>query len=242
MAVDRKHLSSVAAGLLIFTLTGCANTFSTNPSDECNTARVLPEVTQVQRFREAETERAAKLVQEIERLKADLETAEAALIEAESGLSGSHTRAEAVSSLAVARIQIERAASQAPWRAIEIDDARAKLLEAERQVDESRFGAALFFVYRARRVADSILEEAGVVENHRDVQVIRAARVNLRTGPAATEPILSVLDRGTPIFPRTEQGDWILVQVSGGPVGWIHRDLVNDLRSSRGDPPASPNP
>jgi hypothetical protein len=71
-------------------------------------------VEQAQRFREAETERAAQLLQEIARLKADLKTAEEALVEAESGLAGSHTRADAVSSLATTRIQIERAASRAP--------------------------------------------------------------------------------------------------------------------------------
>ncbi len=111
--------------------------------------------------------------------------------------------------------------------------------EAERQVDENRFGAALFFVYRARRVAESILDEANVVENNRHVQIIRGTRVNLRAGPAQTEPILSVLNFGTPIFPQAENGEWILVQVSGGPVGWIHRRLLGARPSGLSGSPAA---
>ena len=42
--------------------------------------------------------------------QADLETADSALVEVESGLSGINRRVDAVSSLAVTRIQVERAA------------------------------------------------------------------------------------------------------------------------------------
>lgn len=181
-------------------------------------------------------------MKEIARLQADLMTAEAALVEAESGLSASHTRADAVSLLAVTRIQVERAELRAPWRAGEIKGARSKLDEAERQVEESRFGTALFFVYRARRVAESILDEAQVVQSDRNVQLIQAPRVNLRSGPSEKESILSVLTYGTPVFPQANEGDWLLVQVSGGPAGWVHRQLVGPPISTEIDGPAAPRP
>jgi hypothetical protein len=192
----------------------------------CPKSESVVGIAQIQRFREAETERAKHLAQEIDRLQSDLRTAEAALVEAESGLAGSSTRADSVSALAVTRIQIERAASRAPWRSREIKEALAKLTEAERQVDENRFGAALFFVYRARRVAESILDEASVVRGDKNTRLIQAENVNLRAGPSNTEPILSVLKRGTPVFPQVDKGSWVLVQVSGGPAGWVHRRLL----------------
>lgn len=177
-------------------------------------------------YRRAETQRAQQLTLEIERLQADLRKAEAALIEAESGLAGTHSRADAVSSLAEARIEVERAAARAPWRTSSIQDARDKLVEAERQVAEGRFGAALFFVYRAKRVSESLVDEAEIVERDADVRIIDARRVNLRAGPSVHTPILSVLEAGTPVFLRTRQGEWILSQVSGGPTGWLHESLV----------------
>jgi hypothetical protein len=157
-------------------------------------------------------------------------------------LAGSHARADAVSSLAPTRIQIERAASRAPWRDAEIEDARIKLIEAERQVDEGRFGAALFVVYRARRVAESILDEAQVVARDGSARIIRGARVNLRAGPSTNETVLSVLTRGTPVFPQVNEGEWVLVQVSGGPAGWMHRKLIGGLASIEIGSPAAPKP
>jgi uncharacterized protein YgiM (DUF1202 family) len=199
-------------------------------------------VEKVEIFRQAETRRAEELMRQIEQLQADLQTAEAALVEAESGLAGMHTRAEAVSSLAVARIEVERAASRAPWRAQEVEAARAKLVEAERQVSMERFGAALFFVYRARRVADGILDEvAGLVEQG-NARLIHARRVNLRAGPSTSEPILAVLDAGTPVFPQTDAGEWVLVQVSGGPTGWVHSRLIGESLGSLDSIPAAPRP
>ena len=228
-------------------LGGCANLdlpfgSSSASKDACPQTDAIVNVEQAQIFREAETERAGQLLQEISRLQADLKTAEAALVEAESGLAGSHTRADAVSSLATTRIQIERASSRAPWRSVEIAGAREKLEEAERQVQESRFGAALFFVYRARRVAESILEEAEVIARNGSARLIRGARVNLRAGPSTNETVLSVLMGGTPVFPQVSEGDWVLVQVSGGPAGWIHRQLVGGRASSEIGGPAAPRP
>jgi hypothetical protein len=249
VAVSRSPRLSLSSGVLVLSLllVGCVNSnsplgISAIEPKACPTPEIIVNVEQAQLFREAETERAAQLIREIERLQTDLRTAEAALVEAESGLAGTHTRADAVSSLAVTRIQVERAASSAPWRVKEVADARAKIKEAERQVKEERFGAALFFVYRARRVAESILAEADIVQRDGKVQLIQASRVNLRAGPSTTELILSVLSFGTPVFPQATEGNWVLVQVSGGPVGWIHRRLVGTRFSTESEAPAALRP
>jgi uncharacterized protein YgiM (DUF1202 family) len=125
---------------------------------------------------------------------------------------------------------------------VEIEDASAKLAEAERQLDEGRFGAALFFVYRARRVAESILREAELVRKNGNARVIDGRRVNLRAGPSTDQPILAVLAVGTPVFPQARQGDWVLVQVSSGPAGWVHRSLLGGRIDAVGVTPAAPRP
>jgi hypothetical protein len=101
----------------------------------------------------AEAERADRLSVEVKRLQADLLRAEEALVEVESGLRGNHTRANAVSELAEARILVKQAAKQAPWRGRETRKALNKPAEAERHVQQNNPAAALFFVYRARRIA-----------------------------------------------------------------------------------------
>jgi hypothetical protein len=252
-AADRFRIRFVTgvALLISFGALGCANTnlpfasfWTSRPSQEevYLVEQAVAGAEQARLFRRAETERANHLSREIERLQADLITAESALVEAESGLAGSHTRAEAVSSLAVARIQVERAASWAPWRAEGIDAARKKLEEARRQISEGRFGAAIFFVYRARRVAESILDEAEEVMESAHARLIRAERVNLRAGPSTEDAILSVLESGTPVIPQTNEGEWMFVQVTGGPAGWVHRRLLGGHARQPGSAPASPLP
>ncbi len=248
---NAKRVQTGTAFLLTFSLAGCAGTplgdlgfelpwsTASNAADVCAAEEGAHARAQAELFRRAETERAEQLSVEIERLKADLRAAETALVEVESGLSGNNSRADAVSSLAVTRIQVERAASRAPWRVSAIADARQKLEEAERQVDEGRFGAALFFVYRARRVAEGVLDEVAQIVGAGNARLIRADRVNLRSGPSTGQRVLAVLTAGTPVIPQANQGDWTLVQVMGGPAGWIHRSLLGD-RLTEGSVPAAP--
>jgi uncharacterized protein YgiM (DUF1202 family) len=159
-------------------------------------------------------------------LETDLRRAEDALVSAESGLRGKHSRADAVSSLAGARIEVERAAREAPWRSVEIDKARSKLGEADRQIADGHFGAAFFFVYRAGRITDRVRAEAKLVDETRNAMFVNADRVNLRSGPSNRGEVLAVLSRGTPAFPESSSGRWVLVRVAAGPVGWIHGNLL----------------
>ena len=246
-----QFLSAATAAVCALALGGCAQEgggglfagWRDEPPAICEVDAVLAEKEQAQAFRRAETERAEQLEREIERLQADLRTAESALVEVESGLAGRNGRADAVSSLAVTRIQVERAASQAPWRIDVIEGAREKLEEAERQVAEGRFGAALFFVYRARRLAEGVLDEARQVVDAGNARLIRARRVNLRAGPSTEQRVLSVLEAGTPVIPQSTEGGWTLVQVTGGPAGWVHDSLLGSRFDGAGsNAPASPSP
>jgi hypothetical protein len=174
----------------------------------------------------AEIERNERLGAEVERLRVDLGRAEDALVAAESGLRGHHSRADAVSSLAEARIEVERAGRRAPWRESEITEASAKLDEADRQIQAGHFGAALFFVYRARRIAQQLDREAERVAESSSARFVAADRVNLRAGPSTAQAVVTVVERGTPVFPEDEEGSWLLVRTSGGPVGWIYAPLL----------------
>ncbi len=144
----------------------------------------------------------------------------------ESGLRAGHRRADAVSSLAQARIEVERASEAAPWRAVEIAEARDKLDEADRQIGEANFGASLFLVYRASRMATRISEEAQLARDLPGTRFVRGERVNLRAGPSTEEAVLAVLPRGTPVFPESEADEWVLVTTTAGPVGWVHAALL----------------
>ena len=177
-------------------------------------------------YRRAEVDRASRLEAEVKRLRVDLRQAEEAIVLAESGLRGSHSRADAVSSLAEARIQVERAATVAPWRGGMIAEALGKLGEADSQIQEGHFGAALFFVYRSNRIAELLEREARMVRDQSDTQYVRVRGVNLRAGPSTSDRVLGVLSQGTPVFPERREEAWTLVRVASGSVGWVHQSLL----------------
>jgi hypothetical protein len=129
-------------------------------------------------YQRAQQERMAHLQREVARLRADLHQAEEAMVTIESGLRGVHTRAGAVSALAEARIAVEQASQSAPWRPAEAREARAKLEEAERQLEAGHSGSAIFFASRAHRIAETLSEEAD-----------RVARTKRAAGEPAREPL-----------------------------------------------------
>ena len=67
-------------------------------------------------YRRAESQRVEYLEREVERMRVDLSQAEDAMIYLESGMRGEHTRADAVSKVAGARVAVESACARAPWR------------------------------------------------------------------------------------------------------------------------------
>jgi hypothetical protein len=173
-----------------------------------------------------EADRVRALELEVERLRADLRAAEQTLLAVESGMRGLQGRAEAVSALAEARVQVDRAARRAPWRRAEAGEARAKLAEAERQLGVNHVGSAVFFVSRAQRIAESLSAEADRVASDPRTHFVRGERVNLREGPSPAASVLATLGRGLPVFVENREGDWSLVRTATGRVGFVHSDLL----------------
>jgi hypothetical protein len=211
----------LSAWFALVLLAGCAGSKAA-----VEPPRSTPPAIAVEVYRRAESERTARLQEEVERLRADLRQAEEALVEAESGLRGDHTRADAVSSLAEVRIQVERATKEAPWRTEEIAEARAMLADADRLIQESHFGAALFLAYRARRIVGLLHSEAEKLKAVPGARFIKGEQVNLRAGPSTDYEVVGVLGPGAPLFPEQWQGSWVLVRTSSGYVGWVHVDLI----------------
>jgi hypothetical protein len=177
-------------------------------------------------YRAAQRDRYGYLEREVVRLKADLEQAEQQLVAIESGLRGTHTRADAVSSIGDARIAVERAGRRAPWRAADAEEARAKVAEAERQLEAGHTGSAVFFASRALRIAANLDAEASQVERHATTRFVRGSHVNLRSGPSTRHLVVDVLSESMPVFPERSDGQWVLVRTVNGPVGWIHTSLL----------------
>lgn len=177
-------------------------------------------------YRRADADRIQLLQLEVERLQADLRSAEQVLVAVESGMRGGQTRAEAVSMLAEARIAVDRAARRAPWRHEVVNEARAKLDEADAELAAGHIGSAVFFVSRASRMAAALVEEAELVERTPTTRYVKSARVNLRSEPTTESGVVAVLPQELPVFPETDAGDWVLVRTASGKVGWIHASLL----------------
>jgi hypothetical protein len=154
-------LAAVAACLAL----GCAHE---GPGIESARASMSSDVCNRTESARAEKARAELLAREVERLREDIRRAEEALVSVESGLKVKNSHASAVSALAEARILVNRASRTAPWRAAEIREASDKLTEAEAQIEQNNPGSALFFVYRARRIAEMALLEARTTESDDD--------------------------------------------------------------------------
>lgn len=219
---------SLAPVLLALVLVACASPPPQPlPQPEPAPAAAAPIEPSPEMLRRADADRVRVLASEIERLQADLRSAEETLLAVESGMRGAQGRAEAVSGLAEVRIQIERAARSAPWRVEEAAEARAKIAEAERQLAAQHFGSTLFFVSRARRIADSLAAEAERVRSTRNVTFVRGNRVNLRDAPSQRSMVLSTLPARMPVIVEGAEGDWSLVRTATGQVGFVFTDLLS---------------
>lgn len=189
-------------------------------------APVVPEPIEAAVQSRAATERVELLEHENERLRADLRAAEETLLEVESGMRGTQRRAEAVSKLAEAHIQIDRAAKRTPWRMDAVAEAREKLAEAERQLAGGHLGSAIFFVSRANRIASALDAEADWVARSPGARSVKPSRANLRAQPSTESAVLDVLPAKLPVFIEASDGDWALVRTVSGQVGWLRGDLL----------------
>jgi len=180
----------------------------------------------VEIYRRAEAERLMFYEREVQRLRADLAQAEESLVAMESGLRGNQSRADAVSALAETHIALARVAESVPWRADRVAEARAKLAEASRQLEADHVGSAVFFISRARRIAESLQLEAEQVAAWSDQRLIAGDRVRLRAGPSRDHDVVDTLMRQTPVFPERSLQDWTLVRTPAGQIGWVHSSLL----------------
>jgi hypothetical protein len=206
----------------VLALAGCASP-QPPPAEPPPAASLEPSA---EIYRRADAARLRLLEQEVERLSADLRSAEEALVAVESGLRASQTRTEAVSRIAEARIAVERAGRRAPWNTAAAAEAREKLAEAERQLAEGRVGSAIFFASRAERIARTLVAEAERVGKAPDKRFVRGGRVNLRGQPTTDSPVVAVLPVELPVFPESDAGEWVLVRTLAGDVGWVHASLL----------------
>jgi hypothetical protein len=177
-------------------------------------------------YARAQLERTEFLEREVERLQEDLQQAERWIVDLESGLRDLHTRADAVSAVAEARIALDRVSKKVPWRHERVAEARAKLEDADRQLATDHLGAAVFFASRAQRITESLRVETDRVAKWDVRRVTRGDRVNLRSGPSQDAKVIGVLASQMPLYPERELPDWTLVRTPEGRVGWVHRALL----------------
>ncbi len=216
----RRHAWALA---LLLPLAGCGLLPGTGAprSTDALPAEPAPEV-----YRRADADRLRELQEENERLRADVRSAEETLVAVESGMRGEQTRTEAVSRLAEARIQVDRAEKRAPWRADSVAEARRKLADADKQLAEDHVGSAIFFVSRASRIAETLLAEADLAAKTPGTRYVKSARTNLRKEPTLEAEVVALLPANLPVFPESAQGDWVLVRTVSGQVGFVHSELL----------------
>jgi len=183
---------------------------------------------EVEVYRRAEAERIEFFEREIARLRDDLAKAEASIVAMESGLRGSQSRADAVSALAEARIALDRVSRTVPWRRDRVEEARAKLDEAQRQMEADHIGSAVFFASRAQGITEALAHEAELVAGWPGRRLVGAPRVNLRAGPSREQPVLAVLLEETPLLLERNEAEWALVRTPAGQVGWVHAPLLEN--------------
>jgi hypothetical protein len=218
--VDPKRILVLALAAATLAA-GCAQRAAEPPEPATARPEADPSV-----YRRADADRMMLLELEIERLQADLRAAEQALVAVESGMRGGQTRAEAVSMLAEARIEVDRARKRAPWRADVVAEARGKLDEAERELAAGHIGSAVFFVSRASRIAATLLAEAELASKTPTTRYVKGGRVNLRSEPTTESQVVAVLPVELPVFPELDAGEWVLVRTVSGKVGWVHASLL----------------
>ena len=220
-ALPRRHAArtgAVALGASLL-LAGCGTVGT--PGVSCQDAEI---------YRSAQRERSEYLERALARLGSDLRQAEAAMVASDSEQWGAHTRADAVSAVAEARISVQRATNTVHWRPEQVEEARDKLEEAERQLQAQRSGGAVFFASRARRIADGLNEEARRVAGNRAARFIGARQANLRTGPSTQRK------------PRLAMGAEVAGApvVTAGPVAGISRRALYPDPSRPDDNPGFP--
>jgi hypothetical protein len=56
---------------------------------------------------------------------------------------------------------------------------------------------------------------------------VTGSKLNVREAPAPTARVLAKAPRGTRLVKRSEEGDWLEVELADGTRGWVHRGYVS---------------
>jgi hypothetical protein len=181
------------------------------------------------RLRRADDEQ-RRLEDRVNLLLRELELTETELIRSKARLKGNETKAEASAAIAEART-LARRLEQDKGRASTLARCREALAKAEDQLLSGNFGAAIFFAMKAQdTVTKSPDAPAGPEATPADGSPTQAsfrarAAVNIRKGPAATDPVVAKAPSGTSLAALATRGDWVKVSYQGV-IGWVRRDLL----------------
>ena len=183
------------------------------------------------RLRRAEEEQ-HRLEDQVVLLKRDLEDTETELIRTKARLKGIETKAEASSAIAEARILTRRLDAKA--RGATLARCQELLTKAEQEMQTENFSGAVYLALKAQDMAVRAREAAappGSTEADVDrpapkpSYVVRAATVNLRSGPSTSDEVVAKVGQGETLRATAVRGDWLKVSYRGV-VGWLHSSLV----------------
>ena len=59
-----------------------------------------------------------------------------------------------------------------------------------------------------------------------------AKSIQLRAGPGVQYPVVGVLERGSPVMPRGEDGDWCRIAAPSAAVLWVKKSDLSDVRAA----------
>ncbi len=62
-----------------------------------------------------------------------------------------------------------------------------------------------------------------------------AKSIQLRSGPGVQHPVVGVLERGAPVMPRGEDGDWCRVAAPSSAILWVRKSDLTEVQT-RGEP------
>lgn len=148
------------------------------------------------------------------------------------------TQADAASRLAEAEVVLKgmQAEAQAPHRASQIAQAQRLLDAGAESFAQGDYGAAVELAAQSQEIIDMPASgRRGPVPAARDAEemplqapLALRARIdsNLRAQPGRTEPVLSVLRRGTALQAHAYRGEWLHVHTDDGRAGWVYGSLL----------------
>ena len=166
----------------------------------------------------------------LEQMRSDLLAAVDEATQAKSALEKPGSQASAITTLAEARIAVDKARHHPLADRVKghLDSADRMIAAASRQIEAGNFNGAIYFARSAQRTVEGALKLAQLdAEQGGRVLVVALAQANLRQGPSQDSDKIARLAQGTKVLQLEKRGDWIRVYVSDtGATGWLHTSVV----------------